>query len=195
MERAEIDKIMLDALKRVRGIVEAYPFHDEDRRKVLEIEEEAEKRSLMGLGRVINKGVREVIKRDLVYVAVTDASFDWSKHSNLLLKKEDEIVGEEVQDKELICRLAEDKNVWFMHRNFVVYKNRVSFPQDIMKKVCHFEIPLIPADWCVIEHEEFVCKSIFYGCPATPTDAFLKGRYLGGKDEKGSGTILIGVQV
>ena len=193
MDRTEIDELVQAALKHVRGIVEVYPFHDEDRQKVLEIEDEAEKRSLMGLGKVINVGVREVMRRDLVYLAVTDTSFDWTRHSNLLLKKGDEVVGEEVQDEDTICRLAEDKNVWFMHRNFVVYKNRVSFPKDIMKKICHFEIPCIPAEWCVVDDEKFQCKSIVYGCPATPCDAFLKQRYAGGRDERGAGTILIGI--
>lgn len=195
MERPEMDKLLLETIKQVQGIVEAFPFHDEDRERVLEIEEDAEKRSLMGLGKVINAGVREVITRDLVYVAFTDTSFDWSRHSNLLMKKGDEIVGEEVQDQETICRLSEDKNVWFMHRNFVVYKDRVSFPKDIMKKICHFEIPCLPAEWCVVNDEKMECKSIVYGCPSTPCDLFLKEKYLGGKDERGSGTILIGVKL
>jgi len=195
VDRTEIDEMMLDAIKRVQGIVDAYPFRDEDRQKVLQIEDDAEKRSLMGLGKVINVGVREVMRCDLVYVAFTDTAFDWSRHSNLLLKKGDEIVGEEVQDEDTICRLAEDKNVWFMHRNFVVYKDRVSFPKDIMKKICHFEIPCIPAEWCVVEDGKFQCKSIVYGCPATPCDSFLKDRYLDGKDEQGSGSILIGIRL
>lgn len=195
MERSEIDELLLEAIKRVQGIVEAFAFHDEDRERVLEIEEDAEKRSLMGLGKVINVGVREVITRDLMYVAFTDTSFDWSRHSNLLLKKGDEIVGEEVQDQDTICRLSEDKNVWFMHRNFVVYKDRVSFPKDIMKKICHFEIPCLPADWCVVSDEKIDCESIVYGCPSTPCDMFLKEKYLSGKDERGSGTILIGINL
>jgi hypothetical protein len=195
LSRQKTDELIIMALKKVTGIAGAVPLLDEDRRRVLEIEREAEERSLLGLGKVINIGVQEVMKCALIYVAMTDMNFDWTRHSNLNLKKGSVLVGEEVRDEEKICRLAEDKNVWFMHKNFVVYKDKVSFPQDIMKKVCHFEIPSLPADWCVVEGGEFQCKSIVYGCTATPGDVFLKEKYFKGKDEKGSGTILVGVQM
>lgn len=104
-------------------------------------------------------------------------------------------MGEEVIDKETISRLADDKNVWFIHRNFVVYKDRVTFPQDVMNKVCYFEIPSHPADWFIVENGELQYNSIVHGSPSTPCDIFLKERYLQGVDVKGSGTVLIGVRL
>lgn len=193
--RKEADELIIMALKKVTGIVDVVPFLEEDRKRVMEIEQDAEERSLLGLGKVINIGVQEVLKCTLIYVAMTDMNFDWTRHSNLNLKKGSVLVGEEVRDEEKICRLAEDKNVWFMHKNFVVYKDKVSFPQDIMKKICHFEIPSLVADWCVVEEGKLHCKSILYGCTATPGDVFLKEKYFKGKDEKGSGTILVGVRM
>ena len=59
------DDVMIPALGRVTGIVKAYPFSDLDRRKILEIEKEAEEKGLMGLGKVVNSGVREVLQCDL----------------------------------------------------------------------------------------------------------------------------------
>ena len=70
MVKNETDTLMISTLEKVKGIIKAYSFATEDRRKILEIEEDAEKRSLMGLGKVINVGVREVLKCDLVYVAL-----------------------------------------------------------------------------------------------------------------------------
>ena len=58
MDKNETDALMVPTLEKVRGIVKARPFAFEDRRKIIEIEEDAEKRSLMGLGKVINVGVR-----------------------------------------------------------------------------------------------------------------------------------------
>jgi len=193
IDRTKADALMIAALKKVKGIVEVSPLLEKDRQEVLSIEEDAEKRSLMGLGKVVNVGVREVLTCDLIYVALTDMEFEWGSCS-LILRKGEEMVGEEVHDEEIIARLAKKKNVWFMHKNFVIYKDKISFPQDIIKKLCHFEIPCLPAEWCVLEESDFSYRSIIYGTPTTPCDIFLKNHYKG-VDERGLGSILIGVKL
>lgn len=195
MDKRMADGMMISALKKVKGIVEASPFLFEDRDKIIDIEQDAEKRSLMGLGKVVNTGVREVLTCDYVYVALSNMDFDWGCHATLVLIKDDEIVGEEVRDEVVIARLTDQENVWFMHKNFVVYKDKINFPQDIMKKICHFEIPWIPAEWCTVEDDTFRCHSIIYGNPSTPSDVFLKDQYFSGMDERGLGTILVGVKL
>jgi len=194
MDKNETDALMVSTLEKVKGIVKACPFASEDRRKIMDIEEDAEKRSLMGLGQVINVGVREVLKCDPVYVALNNMNFDWGCHATLVLKKGDEVVGAEVRDEELIARLSKQKNVWFMHKNFVVYKDKMSFPQDIMKKICYFEIPCLPAEWCLVEDDSFQSNSIIYANPCTPSDIYLKEQYFNGTDEKGCGTILVAIE-
>lgn len=195
MDRETGDAVVLETLSRIKGIVKAVPILDEDRQTLLEIETEAEEKSLMGLGKVVNVGVRRLTLCDWLYVALTDMDFDWGRKPNLLMKKGDQIVGEEVSDPEKIKKLSGDRNVWFMHRNFVVYKDRVAFPQDVMQKICHFEIPCHLAEWCDIEDEHFRCHEILYAWPSTPCDVFLKKKYFGGSDERGSGTVLLGVNL
>jgi hypothetical protein len=194
VDRKRFDDVMIATLYKVTGIAEAAPLSGEDRQQILEIEKEVEKKGLMGLGKVVNSGVREVLKCDLIYVALTDMSFEWGCHPSLVLKKGQEVVGEEVRDKEVIARLSNQKNVWFMHKNFIVYRDRLSFPQDIINKICHFDIPCIPAEWCRIEDEAFRCRAIIYANPGAPTDLDLKVKYFNGADEKGLGTILVGVR-
>ncbi len=194
MDKNDINELMISTFKKVNGIVDSLPLFDEDRRQIIDIEKDAEKRSLMGLGKVINTGVREVLGCDLIYVALTNMDFDWGNNPTLTLKKGQEIVGEEVRDKDLIARLSKEKNVWFMHKSFVVYKDKISFPHDIMKKICHFEIPCLPGHWCVPEEEDFQCHPIIFANPATPCDVYLKERYFEGIDERGFGTILIGIK-
>jgi hypothetical protein len=195
MDKRVADGVMVSALKKVKGIVEASPFLLEDHDKIIDIEKDAENRSLMGLGKVVNTGVREVLTCDYVYVALNNMDFDWGRHATLVLIKDDEVVGEEVRDEGVIARLRNKKNVWFMHKNFVVYKDNINFPQDIMKKICHFEIPWLPAEWCTVENDTFRCHSIIYGNPSTPSDVFLKDQYFSGLDERGLGTILVGVKL
>ena len=194
IDRTKADAAMIAALKKMKGIVDASPFSEKDSQQVLGIEEEAEKHSLMGLGQVANTGIREVLTCDLVYVAMTDREFEWGSPS-LILKKGEVVVGEEIEDEETIARLKKMENVWFMLDDFVIYKDRISFPQDIAKNVCHFEIPCIPAEWCVLEGSDFPYHSIIYANPSTPCDLFLKNSYFKGVDVRGQGTILIGVKL
>ena len=70
MDKRAADGVMVSALKKVQGIVEASPFSSEDHQKIIDIEQDAENRSLMGLGKVVNTGVREVLNCDVIYVPV-----------------------------------------------------------------------------------------------------------------------------
>ena len=195
MDREQIDKIMTMAFSKVQGLMQTDSFSNDDRQKMLEIEKEAEKNAFMGLGNVVNAGVREVLACGLIYVALTNMDFEWGCGPSLVMKKGEELVGEEVRDKQRLAELSNRKDVWFMHQNFVIYKDKVSFPQDMMKKICHFEIPGLPAEWCLVEDENFQCRSIIYANPSTLGDIYLKKQYFNEIDEKGLGTILIGVHL
>ncbi|MGC8492087.1 MAG: hypothetical protein ACP5SH_10155 [Syntrophobacteraceae bacterium] len=195
LERQKVDELILESLMRVEGLVEAKALKDVDRERIIELEQEAEAKSLMGLGKVINAGICQVLESDWVYVALTNMDFDWRGEPNLLLKKGEEVVGEEVTDEQVISELSGRKNVWFMHKNFVVYRDRISFPRDIMEKICHFEIPGHSPDWCDANRDELDFDCIVYGSPSVPGDMFLKNTYFGGTDDKGLGTVLIGVKL
>jgi hypothetical protein len=194
MDKNETDALMISTLEKVKGINRAKPFANKDRVRIKEIEDEAEKQSLMGLGKVVNVGIARVLECELVYVALNNMDFHWGPQAMLILKKGDNVVGEEVRDENRIAGLSKHKNVWFMHKNFVVYKDKISFPQDIMKKSCYFEIPCLPAEWCRLDNDRFECNAIIYANPCTPSDIYLKEQYFNGVDEKGSGTILVGIE-
>jgi hypothetical protein len=195
MDREIINDVILNALEKVKGLKRVCRLRNEDYPVILQKEQEAEERSLMGLGKVLNTGVRKVLEHDFVYIALTTMEFDWGSHSTLVLKKGPEIVGEEVRDEAILAELSKKENVWFLHKNFVVYKDKISFPQDIMKKICHFEIPCLPAEFCVLEDHRFECRSITFANPSTLCDIYLKEQYFDGIDERGLGTILVAADV
>jgi len=195
LDKNKFDHAVIKALTLVKGIVEAKPFLDNDRQKILALEKDAEKRALMGFGKVINMGVADVMDCDLVYVALDNMDFDWGCHPVLVLKRGEEIVGEEIRDEKRIAALSSQKNAWFMHSNFVVYKDRISFPRDLSQNLCYFELPSIPCDWLVLDPEEFRYKRAIFCNPATPADIYLKQTYFQSKDERGLGTILVGVKL
>ena len=193
MDRTMIDGLMIAALHNVKGIVNSCPLPTEDHPRILEKELEAEKRSLMGLGKVVNTGVREILNHDLVYAALTSKDFDWGCYSTLLLKKGQEIVGQEIRNEAVLAELANKKNVWFLHKNFVIYKDKISFPGDIMDKICTFEIPCLPAEFCLLENDQLECRSINFASPSVLSDLYLKEQYFDGENVTELGTILIGV--
>jgi len=160
MDKKAADAVVISALKNAKGIGEARPLLFEDRQKIMDIELDAENRSLMGLGKVVNTGIRDVMECHLIYVALSNMDFDWGCPT-LVLKKGQEVVGEEVRDEEVIVSLSNQKNVWFMHKNFVVYKDKISFPQDIMKKICQFETPSLPANGALWKMNGFNAIPLF----------------------------------
>jgi hypothetical protein len=194
MDHKTIDAALITAFRNVKGLVNSCPLPTDGYPQILEKELEAEKRSLMGLGKVVNTGVREILKHDLVYAALTSKDFDWGCYSTLLLKKDQEIVGQEIRDEAVLAELAKKKNVWFLHKNFVVYKDRVSFPGDIMNKICHFEIPCLPAEFCMLGGDQLQCHSINFASPSILCDLYLKEQYFDGENVTELGTILIGVK-
>ncbi|MGB9618645.1 MAG: hypothetical protein ACPL7J_15100, partial [Desulfomonilaceae bacterium] len=138
-----------EILKRIRGlkgVVDAFFLRDEDRFNLLSVESEAEKKAFMGLGRCYNSGIREVLRLPIVVVAITNMEFDWGQQGQIVLKKDEEIVGEEVRDPARIRELEQRGDVWFLHKNFVVYKEKVDFPTDIVNKKCCFELPALSGE-------------------------------------------------
>lgn len=185
----DLDKIE-DCLKSVTGIEAVFRLEEEDRLRLLDVETASEKRAFMGLGMCYNSGIRDVLRCPTVFVAITTMDFDWGCESHLVLKKGEEVVGEEVLDEAKIESLKDRPDVWFLHKNFVIYKDSCNFPQDLIQKTCCFELPALSTEGTVPGLSEFGV-SVFCS-PSTAGDIFLKERYYEGRDEQGTGTTLFG---
>lgn len=189
---AEHDEL-LKSMESIRGVQAVFLMAEETRFQLLEVETNAEKRAFMGLGKCYNSGVREVLRCPVVVTTITNVDFDWGCQAHMVLKKDDVVVGEEVQDPKRIGELEKRDNVWFLHRNFVIYKDRVDFPKDLVKNKCCFDLPALtlydeyPQLRQLAEH--LICF------PSTVGDIFLKNTYYGGIDEQGTGTVLFGFKL
>lgn len=190
-----LNEILLKTVRQSEGVLQASLFLTEDYQKVLELEKEAEKNSLMGLGIVFNSGLREVLNCEYIIVALTDVDFDWWQDLPcLVLKKGDQVVGEEVRDEQAKNLSSNGANVWFMHEHFVIYKDRISFPKDLKDKTCYFDTPCLPSR-CVLEDDRIGAHSIIFANPSVLTDNYLKDKYFKGMNKKGAGTILVGLKL
>jgi hypothetical protein len=199
---SQLDLQVTQNLRNIKGILLSYSIPKNDCREILTLEDESEKKSLMGMGKVINIGVRKVMHFASVYVALTSLEFNWGQCSSLILKKGDQLVGEDIYDEAVLAELAISPNSWFLHKNFVIYKDRISFPKDIEQKNCHFEIPGTSVDWLSDCTKDDIHFNVWYGNPSRFCDAhlkekyfsdYLKEKYFNGINEQGLGTILVGV--
>jgi hypothetical protein len=202
IEENQLNIKIQQALTKIKGILSVCSVRSADHSEILRLEDEAEKRSLMGMGKVINSGVRTALQFDSIYVALTSKEFNWGHCSSLILKKGDKLVGEDLYDEEVLAKLAKSPNAWFLHKNFVIYKDLISFPKDIMQKVCHFEIPGVQVDWLPNDTKKGIRFDVWHASPSPFCDVYLKESYFEDylKDkcfdspkEQGFGTILIGV--
>jgi hypothetical protein len=180
----------LNGLIGIKGIRAATLIENQHKDEILRIEEDAEERALMGLGKTFNSGLREVLKCEIIIAALTDMDFDWSYVCAMQLKKGNQVVGEEIRDPNRLKELSQRSDAYFLHKNFVIYKGRINFPQDIMNKICQFEFPSVRVDW--FSHLDSIESCIFCN-PSTPTDIHIKKIFFNALDERGLGTILIGI--
>ena len=201
VEENKLNTEIEQTLTKIRGVLCVYPIRLANHSEILRLEDEAEKRSLMGMGKVVNSGVRTALQYDSVYVALTSKEFNWGC-SSLILKKGDKLVGEDLYDEEVLAKLAKSPNAWFLHKNFVIYKDLISFPKDIMQKVCHFEIPGVQVDWLPNDKKDGIRFDVWHASPSTYCDVYLKENYFedylnenyfDDSKKQGFGTILIGV--
>jgi hypothetical protein len=187
------DDRIRDCVRSIKGIKDAFTLNQQDRFQLLEVELAAEKKAFMGMGLCYNSGIREVLRCPLVVLAITTMDFDWGCQTLMLLKKDEEVVGEEVRDPSRIEDLLQKENVTFLHKNFVIYKDKMDFPRDIVEKKCCFELPACTPEEFLPVFQEF---GDYLCCfPSTPGDVFLKKTYYENKDEWGTGTMLFGFKV
>lgn len=186
----EIVERILACLRSITGIEDAFALEAADRFALLDIEIQAEKKAFMGMGKTYNSGIREVLRCPVVVLAITNMDFSWGCQSHMLLKKEDEVVGEEVRDPQRIDELKQQEHAFFLHPNFVIYKDKVNFPADIIEKRCCFELPALTREECFAGLNE--CGHYVFCFPSTQGDVFLKNRYYGAVDVQGTGTVLFG---
>lgn len=178
------------SVRSIKGIVKVFVLDAATSFQLLDIEIQAEKKAFMGMGLCYNSGIREVLSCPVVITGITSEDFDWGCQSHIILKKEDEIVGEEVRNPERIKDLEQRKDVCFLHKNFVIYKDKINFPGDIVQKKCVFELPALTGRELIPDLLEAEgCVLCF---PSVTGDIFLKKTYYEGIDERGTGTVLFG---
>ena len=136
MQREEIIERVRQRLKEIKGVGETYVLLEEDRENIKELEKKADEMTLMGLGRGDNRGVKEVLKKDVVIPFTTSMDYVWPACPNVVLMHHDRVVGEDMDDE---CKLNELKSC----RDNLVIGNIVIYDKELLKSIDPKNDPLI----------------------------------------------------
>ena len=129
----------------------------------------------------------------LIYAAVTSMGFDWGCNASLVLKKGDQVVGEEVRDASVIQNLTRRRQRMVPAPEFRRLQGQDPVSPGLTEKICRFEIPSLPVDWCAVHRRDGQPVVLIYCNPSAPGDLFIKERYFEPSQEEGLGTILVGM--
>ena len=171
----------------MKGVEDTYVLNEEDKEKVLELEKKAEGAVLMGMGVGDNRGIKEVLNRQVIVAFTTNMDYVWPEGPNVVLMQYGEKVGEDIYDQEKLeeCKKCRDMVVM---GNFVIYRSAVPKPKDAQKEPITV---VLPPQKC----KDLECVSgldnVVLASPSTPTDEYLRS-VMGLKPAVGQGTFIIG---
>ena len=187
MQREEIIERVRQRLKERKGVGETYVLLEEDRENIKELEKKADEMTLMGLGRGDNRGVKEVLKKDVVIPFTTSMDYVWPACPNVVLMHHDRVVGEDMDDE---CKLNELKSC----RDNLVIGNIVIYDKELLKSIDPKNDPLIvvlpPKPCAEVDELPHICN-VALASPSPPTDEYLKQK-MGLPQSHGTGTFILG---
>ncbi|MDG6242997.1 MAG: hypothetical protein QCH31_01200 [Methanolobus sp.] len=187
MERENIINNVKNVIGHMKGVETTYLLNEEDRGIVRELEKKADEMTLMGLGRGDNKGVKAVLKNNVVFAFTTNMDFKWPEGPNIILMHGERVVGQDLDDE---AKLEEMKAC----KDKLVIANIVIYDTSVLKGMDAKTNPLVvvmPPKTCKeVEYVDKVCNVIL-ASPSTPSDEYLKGK-MGLEYLHGKGTFLLG---
>jgi hypothetical protein len=151
--------------------------------EVLRLEGEAEKKAMMGLGKGINLGLREALKRRNAFACATDLNLTWPECSYIKLVCDGEVIGEDVYDKAALEDLK--KKGHMVAGNLVLYKDKMKVFKE---KRDEMRVHILP-----MEIPELTVCGAVVGVPSPPADIYLKTTLGVDTEDNRLGTIVVGV--
>jgi len=183
MDISEIESKVKSALESIKGVLGIKILSQEERNVILELEQEAEKHVLFGLGKGLNTGLREILKRDIIVAITNDNEFEWPPEPAIQLVSNDEVIGEEIKSPEK----AEE----YKKQGHVVAGNLVIYRTKSIMSARNFNVVFPPMSFKLFERiSEFT--DIISASPCPPSHLFICEKM---GTENAPGTILVGFNI
>lgn len=182
----------LTALRECRGVLAAEILSEEDKKRILDVESKVEEKTILGMCKSFNKGVRESLQREFVIAMVIQTSeFEYPHHPYMNMICGDQVVGELINDEKRIEELGRNPTNLFIWKNFVVYMRKLSRDPKERSNMRIVYLPREPVQLGSLPHVE---NSVF-GTPSTEGDALIKRMLNIKSKESVVGTCLVGFDI
>ena len=180
-------------LQKIPGFEKQIKLDTNDKQKILTLEQEAEKKVVLGAIQAENQGVTNALNRQITYaIAYRPILFSTFKDkldkSSVIMIAGKEIVGEEISDPKKITELKTRKDVMLLGSSFVLYKDKIRKAKGEPKIVLPERIfpPL---------QQLANTKDNTSGSPSPPVDMFLKSKMNINTNDPDIGTVIVGLNL
>jgi len=178
----------LDFFKSQGGVVQVMVLEDVQKKSLLEIEGRNEEKRFMGMCKTHNKAARDAMSRaHTLAILIRGGQFKTIPFPRMRMMYKDELVGEELYDKDKIETFKKDSKNVFLWENFVIFMRK--FPKD---RAEYERIMIIHTPSEEIPKDTSGFGNLVMGEPCAESDQTIK-EWFGFKSQEGIfGTILVG---
>lgn len=184
VKRKMIVEQAIKIIEKMDGVLDVQELPNENRDALMKVESSREKDIIP----VVNKGLKECLKRDFCLVMLKTGKFRFPPEPTVLLVTDNgKVMGQEIISPEDRKKFNKQDDAYFLSRDFVIFKpsrNTMNLHND--KEL--FLLPSIPFP----ELNNIEGISDVVSCsPSTLGDAYLKNKY-GYPEDPHIATILVG---
>lgn len=190
-EDGQLERV-LRTLQECRGVIAVKILSDEEKKGILNVEGAVEEKIILGMCKSLNKGLRDALQKEFAAAMVIQTEkFQYPHHPEMVMVSEDQIIGEQVYDKNKLEELRRNPTNLFLWENFVVYMKNL--PRD-PKKRSEMRVVYLPRKLVQLKELPYVEDSVF-GVPSTEGDSLIKRMLAVTSEEAVLGTCLIGFSI
>ncbi len=194
MTTSKIDEICC-LLKQCEGICSIIKeLNDLERKKIMQMELEEEKKLLQFGATIENQSVKEALSRNVVLLVVNNQDFEY-KEPTIILKAGDEVVGEQILDLNLLNELRGKPGHFLSGRDFIIYTHKLRKMRGTPLRFVTLPFSLPNEEIKKVVKDLHGAKDLICGWPSRTVDLYIKKLFNIDAINIKLGTLLVGFNI
>jgi hypothetical protein len=179
--------MVIRKLHSVEGVIDVWHVEESEKKIILELEKNANSNAGLAIGlEISNLGAKLALQRAFVVCINHSASLRHPPKPILTLAAGEDVLGEEVWEKDEIAKLRSDPNAIFLGNGFVLFRDKVN---SLRERRARFEYR--PQRFPEVEEVDSVCD-VISATISPEADVYVKERAKWPRGNPETGTVLIG---
>ena len=173
---------VIEKLKTIQGIESIFIINENIKQKIIELEDEANGKVLMGMGIGDNQGIKVAFEKKYLLAVITNKEYRWPNPPNVIMMQNNVVIGFDCT-KEEVEKYSKNNN-YSIFGTFVMYKKKV--PNAKGKPI----VVLPPKSFDELNN---ICPGInsVIASPSTPSDEYIY-KVFNVQKQNDNGTIIVG---